>query len=70
MQRGLVGWIAVIPLLQALSASAIEPDERGLVATLPSVGHHWVWVADMIFTSCPLWGLRTSMDMATPPVIR
>jgi methylamine dehydrogenase heavy chain len=46
-------WIAtlagllVVPL--ALSpTSAVEPDERGLIATLPPVGQHWVWVADRL----------------------
>ncbi len=44
-----IGLVALIALLAPLPAAPVEPDEQGLIATLPPVGHHWVWVADMIF---------------------
>ena len=52
MHRLIVVWVAPLALIAPLAAAApeaIAPDERGAVATLPPVGPHWVWVADMIF---------------------
>ena len=38
------GLVAGAPL-----GSALEPEERGVIATLPPPGDHWVWVPDRLF---------------------
>jgi methylamine dehydrogenase heavy chain len=48
----LSGLLILLPVASSISsassAEATQPDERGAIATLPPVGHHWVWVADRL----------------------
>ena len=49
MQKSIAALGGLLMVSLALPpASAVEPDERGLIATLPPVGQHWVWVADRL----------------------
>ncbi len=50
MTKGLAGLAAALAagLLLAASASSVETDRAGQIATLPPVGDHWVWVPDRV----------------------